>query len=89
MEEYDEDALGEQTVTYKGYSIRVKKMQSGKMQPVCVFSDDWPKVLLAAGIEEPTHADESFKSKPHKKREFTPGSDDLERTGCSRKPTVD
>jgi ubiquitin len=58
---YDSLRLGEQRIRHNGQSIRAQKMQSGVMQPICIYRDDWPKVEQAAEVEY-RHAHERLTS---------------------------
>ena len=68
--DYDFESLGIQTISYNGQSFRVQQMQSGPVQPVCIYRADIPKLDRVACVIH--------------KKDLTPGSDDLKRTGRSR-----
>jgi superfamily II DNA or RNA helicase len=86
---YDSEALGVQTVRFAGQDIRVQQLRAFANQPVCILRDDWPSVVEAAisaaqHDNAPLHADERLKPPPISKKNLTPASEDLRRTGRSR-----
>jgi len=83
---YNPAQPGIQHIECCGRSVRVQKMLAGTRPVICVHRDDWLKVeqAVAEVMPSPAHVDDRLKTPPIARKNLTPGSDDLRRTGNSR-----
>src|SRR5690606_36883859 len=49
VDAYDINTAGIQTIEVEGQYIRLQQMQSGAGKPVCIYREDWDKIMNAAG----------------------------------------
>lgn len=50
IDKYEGKKLGVQILHHHGHDIRAQKMQTGTLQVVCIYREDWPEVESAAGV---------------------------------------
>ncbi len=75
---------GGRLLDYEGHSIHVQKMQAVGMQPICFLKDD----LIAAGLIGAAVRRQD-KATRVRRKDISPGSDDLKRMGRSRTTGTD